>query len=65
MAKYTYEQLAEQIRMVARDGKTDISKLRVFYPQAGWTELRNALKNLSAQNVGIVYHASNNTIEVQ
>ena len=66
MPKYTYDNLMAQITMLASGtGQARIEQLRVFYPKAGWTELRHALKDLATANPSINYDEQNHVVTLQ
>jgi len=65
MPKYNYSQLRQQLAMLARDGKVDITALRVFYPKASWRELMDAVKQLAANDNTVTFSSKTNIIEVK
>jgi len=64
MPKYDYSLLRQQLAMLAREGKVDITALRVFYPKAGWRELMDAVKQLAAIDQTVKFSSKTNMIEV-
>ena len=64
MPKYTYDTLKSQLAMLAENGQTSIDKLRVFYPRAGWTELRHAVSALAESDTTVTYDPKTHKISV-
>jgi len=65
MPKYEYNELPAQARMLAgSSGQFTIEKLKVFYPKAGWTELRQALQSDQAKQAGLTYDEKTHVIKV-